>query len=376
VLAFLSLSGFAMHTFSSLGCTFPIIQAPMAGVSTPQLAAAVSNAGGLGSIGLGASNAVQARAMIEQTKALTDRPFNVNMFCHAPAQARPEREAAWLQYLQPYFAQFGAQAPAGLKEIYKSFVEDDAMLALLLEQAPAVVSFHFGLPPASTIEALKRAGIVLLANATNVREARLIEQAGIDWIVAQGVEAGGHHGAFDPSLENEGDAIGTLALTRLLVQRTSLPVIAAGGIMDGAGIAAAMTLGASAVQLGTAFILSPESSADAAYRAVMQSDAALHTQQVAAISGRRARGIVGRWMMQIDTAGAPAIPDYPIAYDAAKALHAAAVAKGNHDFAVNWAGQGAAMARAMPAAEMLATLVEEWRQAGGTPLRMPAFAHI
>jgi nitronate monooxygenase len=358
-----------MHTFSSLGCTFPIIQAPMAGVSTPQMAAAVSNAGGLGSIALGASNVAQARTMIEQTKALTDRAFNVNMFCHAPAQARPELEAAWLQYLQPYFAQFGAQAPAGLSEIYKSFVEDDAMLALLLEQAPTVVSFHFGLPPASTIDALKRAGIVLLANATNLREARLIEQAGIDRIVAQGVEAGGHYGTFDPALENDGDAIGTLALTRLLAQRSSLPVIAAGGIMDGQGIAAAMTLGASAVQLGTAFILSPESAASAAYRAVLQSDAALHTQQVAAISGRRARGIVGRWMTEIETAGAPAVPDYPIAYDAAKALHAAAVAKGNHDFGVNWAGQGAALARAMPAAEMLTTLVAEWRQAGGAVQR-------
>jgi nitronate monooxygenase len=356
-----------MPTFPSLGSTYPIIQAPMAGVSTPQMAAAVSNAGGLGSIALGASNVTQARAMIEQTKALTARPFNVNMFCHATAQARPEREAAWLAYLQPYFAEFGAQPPAGLKEIYRSFNDDDAMVALLVEHAPAVVSFHFGLPPASTIRALKQAGILLLANATNLDEARIIEGAGIDWVVAQGVEAGGHYGTFDPALRN-GDAIGALALTRLLSQRIGLPVIAAGGIMDGQGIAAAMTLGASAVQMGTAFILSPESSADAAYRAVMQSDAALHTRQVTAISGRPARGIIGRWMTQIEATGAPAIPDYPIAYDAAKALHGAAVAKGNHDFAVNWAGQGAALARAMPAAALVQTLVDEWRQAqaGGT----------
>jgi nitronate monooxygenase len=356
---------FAMPTSLPLGSLYPIIQAPMAGVSTPHMAAAVSNAGGLGSIGLGASNATQARAMIAQTKALTGRPFNVNMFCHATAQARPQREAEWLAHLQPYFAEFDAQPPAALHEIYKSFNDDDAMVALLVEQKPAVVSFHFGLPPASTIRALKQAGIVLLANATSLHEARLIEQAGIDGVVAQGVEAGGHYGMFDPAASDRGDAIGTLALTRLLARRIGLPVIAAGGIMDGQGIAAAMTLGASGVQLGTAFILSPESAADAAYRAVMQSDAALHTRQVTAISGRPARGIVGRWMTQIETDGAPVTPDYPIAYDAAKALHAAAVAKGNHDFAVNWAGQGAALARAMPAAALVQTLIDEWRQAGG-----------
>jgi nitronate monooxygenase len=351
-----------MHTPTSLGSIVPIIQAPMAGVSTPQLAAAVSNAGGLGSIGLGASNPAQARAMIADTKALTGRPFNVNVFCHAPAQAHPEREAAWLRYLQPYFAEFGAQPPAVLTEIYKSFVGDEAMLALLLEQRPAVVSFHFGLPSADAIRALKQAGITLLASATSLGEARLVEQAGIDWIVAQGVEAGGHRGLFDPACD---EGMGTLALVRLLAQRCSLPVIAAGGIMDGQGIAAAMALGARAVQLGTAFILAPESSASAAYRAVLQSDAALHTRVVSAISGRPARGIVGRWMTDIETATAPALPDYPVVYDAAKALHGAAVASGNVDFAVNWAGQGAALARAMPAAMLLETLVAEWRQAGG-----------
>ncbi|HEY4317456.1 MAG TPA: nitronate monooxygenase [Herbaspirillum sp.] len=350
----------------SLGSRYPIIQAPMAGVSTPKMAAAVSNAGGLGSIALGASNVAQARAMLEQTRALTERPFNVNMFCHAAAQARPEREAAWLEYLRPYFAEFGAQPPAGLTEIYRSFSDDADMAALLVEFAPAVVSFHFGLPPASVVRALKQAGVLLLATATDLDEARLVEQAGIDWIVAQGVEAGGHHGVFDPSRPRTGDAFGTLALTRLLSQRSGLPVIAAGGIMDGQGIAAAMALGASAVQLGTAFVLSPESSASEAYRAVLQSDAALHTRQVTAISGRSARGIVGRWMTQIETDAAPPVPDYPIAYDAAKALHAAAVAKGNHDFAVNWAGQGAALARAMPAAAMLQTLVDEWRQASAS----------
>lgn len=356
-----------MSTSLSLGCRYPIIQAPMAGVSTPQMAAAVSNAGGLGSIGLGASTVAQARTMIEQTRALTDRPFNVNMFCHAAAQARPEREAAWLAYLRPYFAEFGAQPPTALTEIYRSFRDDETMATLLVELAPPVVSFHFGLPSAEVIRALRQAGALLLATATDLDEARSIEQAGIDWVVAQGVEAGGHYGMFDPVRRRAGDALGTLALTRLLSQRIGLPVIAAGGIMDGQGIAAAMALGARAVQLGTAFILSPESAADAAYRAALQSDAALHTRQVTAISGRPARGIAGRWS-QIEAGGAPPIPDYPIAYDAAKALHAAAKARGNHDFAVNWAGQSAALARAMPAGVMLQTLVDEWRQASGQSL--------
>ena len=356
-----------MPTSASLGSRYPIIQAPMAGVSTPQMAAAVSNAGGLGSIAVGAVNAVQARVLIEQTRALTDKPFSVNMFCHATAQSQPAREADWLAYLRPYFAEFGAQPPAGLKEIYRSFKDDAEMAALLVETRPAAVSFHFGLPSAEVIRALKQAGILLMATATDLEEARLVERAGVDWIVAQGVEAGGHYGVFDPSRHQAGDGIGTMTLTRLLSQRTGLPVIAAGGIMDGSGIAAAMALGASAVQLGTAFILTPESLADASYRALLQSDAALHTRQVTSISGRPARGIVGRWMTQIETDGAPPIPDYPITYDAGKALHAAAMAKGNHDFAVNWAGQAAALARAMPAGDLVRTLVEEWRQAGGSP---------
>lgn len=356
-----------MPTIPPLGSRYPIIQAPMAGVSTPQMAAAVSNAGGLGSVALGAVNPAQARVLIEQTRALTDKPFSVNMFCHATAQARPAREADWLAYLRPYFAEFGAQPPSGLKELYRSFKDDEAMAALLLETRPAAASFHFGLPSAEVIRALKQAGILLMATATDLEEARQVERAGIDWVVAQGVEAGGHYGVFDPSRHQAGDGLGTMTLTQLLSQRTGLPVIAAGGIMDGRGIAAAMSLGASAVQMGTAFILSPESLADASYRALMQSEAALHTRQVTSISGRPARGIAGRWMTQIERDGAPPIPDYPIAYDAGKALHAAAMAKGNHDFAVNWAGQAAAFARSMPAGEMIRTLVEEWRQAGGSP---------
>jgi nitronate monooxygenase len=193
---------------------YPIIQAPMAGVSTPELAAAVSNAGGLGSIALGASTVDQAREMIRQTRVLTQQPFNTNVFCHAPAKPDPVRERAWIEYLSPLFAEFGAAPPPSLREIYTSFVTDDAMLGLLLEQKPAVVSFHFGLPAVAWIQELKAAGIFILASATTPAEAAQCEQAGVEAIVAQGVEAGGHRGVFDPKQGD--DEIGTMALVRIL----------------------------------------------------------------------------------------------------------------------------------------------------------------
>lgn len=334
---------------------YPIIQAPMAGVSTPELAAAVSNAGGLGSIALGASTVEQAREIFRKTKALTDRPFNANVFCHSPATADPVRERVWIEYLSPLFAEFGATPPTALREIYKSFVADEAMLALLLEQRPTVVSFHFGLPATSWIQRLRDAGVFVLASATTPHEAAQCEQAEVDAIVAQGVEAGGHRGVFDPSKDDE---IGTMALVRMLSRQCRVPVIAAGGIMDGQGIAAAMNLGASAVQMGTAFILCPETSASAASRAQLKSERAYNTRITAAISGRPARGIANRMY----TLGNDTLPDYPIAYDAAKALHAAASAKGNHEFAAHWAGQGAPLARELPAAELIEQLVAEWQQ--------------
>ncbi|MCU9948295.1 NAD(P)H-dependent flavin oxidoreductase [Pseudomonas sp. PDM13] len=339
-----------------LGIDIPLIQAPMVGVSTPKLAAAVSNAGALGSIGIGASTPDQARTMIRDTRALTAKPFNVNLFCHQPAQADPAREQAWLEHLRPLFAEFDAEPPATLREIYRSFLDDPAMLQVLLEEAPAVVSFHFGLPQQGWIDQLKARGIRLLATATNLAEARLIEAAGIDAIVAQGVEAGGHRGVFEP----EQDAlIGTFALTRTLASQTRLPVIAAGGIMDGASIRAALQLGASGAQLGTAFILCPESAANTAYREAMKSPRVERTALTAAISGRAARGLPNRLFSDVGHPQAPALPDYPITYDAAKALHAAASAKGCDDYAVQWAGQGAPLARALPAAELVAALARE-----------------
>lgn len=346
-----------MPFFDRFGLTIPVIQAPMAGVSTPELAAAVAEAGALGSIAVGATDAAGARAMIAEVRGRTERAFNVNVFVHGPASPDPAREAGWLEWLRPLFAEFQAEPPATLHAIYRSFAEDRDMLAMLVETAPPVVSFHFGIPPADALSALRERGIVLLATATNLDEARAIEAAGIDGIVAQGIEAGGHRGVFDPAAPD--DALGTMALTRLVVRNTRLPVVTAGGIMDGAGIAAALDLGAAAAQLGTAFIACRESSADEAYRAALMSPAACYTTLTSLISGRPARALANRFTALAAEAAGRVPPDYPIAYDAGKALHAAAKARGEHGFGAQWAGQGAPLARAMPAAKLIETLRAE-----------------
>ncbi|MDR6114923.1 nitronate monooxygenase [Sphingomonas sp. SORGH_AS_0789] len=337
----------------------PILQAPMAGVSTPAMAAAVGEAGGLGAVALGASDAAGAAAMIAETRGRTPRPFNVNLFVHAPPRPDPEREAAWREALRPAFAEQDAAPPLALRTIYASFAEDDAMLALLVATRPSVVSFHFGLPGADRITALKGVGCRLLASVTSLAEARAAERAGIDALVAQGYEAGGHRGVFDPDAPD--DRLGTLALTRLLVVRTRLPVIAAGGIMDGAGVSAALALGAVAAQLGTAFIACPESAADDAYRAALSGPGAAHSVMTRAISGRPARCLPNRFTALGETLSA-APPDYPRAYDAGKALNAAARAKGEHGYGAQWAGQGAPLARALPAGTLVRTIAGEIRR--------------
>jgi nitronate monooxygenase len=341
-----------------LSMTLPIIQAPMAGTSTPAMAAAVSNAGGLGSIGVGAVNAAGARTMIEQLQAQTNKAFNVNVFCHKPATADPARERAWLDHLKPVFERYGAEPPAAIGEIYTSFNVDEAMLELFVEQRPAAVSFHFGLPPARAIERLKAAGIVLLSTATNVDEAEQAAQSGVDAIVAQGYEAGGHRGVFDPAAPDA--QLGVMALTRLLVAKTSLPVIAAGGIMDGAGIAAVLNLGAEAAQLGTAFVACPESSADQYHRDALFGPGAALTQMTALISGREARCLANKFtaLKDAELKGLP-LPDYPVAYDAGKALAAAAKAKSDGGYGAQWAGQGAPLARVLPTAELITALADE-----------------
>ncbi len=344
-----------------LELTLPIVLSPMAGVSTPALAAAVSNAGGLGSLGVGASSAQAAAQALADTRALTKGPVNLNVFCHQPARRDDAVEQAWLARLAAEFRRYGGEPPQAVAEIYRSFVADDDMLALFLRERPEVVSFHFGLPPSDRIAALKQAGIVLLASATSVSEARALEAAGIDVVVAQGYEAGGHRGVFDPDMSDE--RLGTLALTRLLVRELSVPVIAAGGIMDGAGIAAALALGAAAAQLGTAFIGCPESQADRHYRAALASSSAYHTVVTRVISGRPARCLANRFTAWGADVAAMDVPAYPVTYDAGKALHAAAKLADEWGFGAWWAGQGAPLSRALPAPELTGILAAELRKA-------------
>ncbi|KXV68319.1 2-nitropropane dioxygenase [Acetobacter malorum] len=349
-----------MHLLEQLELTVPVFQAPMAGVSTPSLAAEVSNAGGLGALGLGATKPEQARALIAEVRARTDRPFNVNLFVHLTPKVDVEREARWLEWLNPLFVEHGETAPEKLSSPYTSFLDDLEMQALLLEVKPPVISFHFGLPSAACVTALKQTGAVLLATVTSPAEAQAAEAAGMDAVIAQGIEAGGHRGMFDPHTPD--DALGTLPLVRLLSRQCHGPVIAAGGIMDGAGLAAALDLGAVAAQMGTAFLLCPETGLDEAYRKALMGQAAFHTRMVSLISGRPARGLSNRFTALAERADAPACPDYPIAYDAGKALAKAARTHGEVGFGAHWAGQGAPLARALPAARLVREIQAEYTE--------------
>ncbi|MCL6699267.1 nitronate monooxygenase [Sphingomonas sp. NSE70-1] len=343
-----------------IGIALPIIQAPMAGVSTPAMAAAVSEAGGLGSIAVGATDAAGAEVMIAEVRERTALPFNVNLFCHRPAQANAEIESRWIERFRPRFAEFGALPPAKLTEIYRSFVGDEEMFSLLIKVRPVVVSFHFGLPRREWCHSLRDAGIILLATATSVAEARAAADAGADAIVAQGWEAGGHRGMLDPDAKDE--RLPALDLVHLILGELDIPVIAAGGIMDGAGIARALEVGACAAQLGTAFIACDESAADQAFRAALVSPAAHKTVMTRAISGRPARCLANRFTALGQNIADSEIPAYPIAYDLGKALNSAAKARGEYGFGAQWAGEGAPRFRSMPAGKLVEVLAAELRQ--------------
>ena len=338
-----------------LGLKVPIIQAPMAGTSTVALAAAASNAGALGSIAIGHIGVEAAARDIAQLRAATNRAFNVNLFCHQPARRDAAVEAAWLTQLAPAFAAFDATPPTTLQEIYPSFIDDDVRLTLLLTARVPVVSFHFGLPSADSIAALRQSGAVLLATVTNLDEALAAADAGIDAVVAQGYEAGGHRGVFDPSAPDA--QLSTSVLVRQLSRALAIPVIAAGGIMDGSGVAGALTLGAVAAQMGTAFIACPEAGADPAHRDALLASTPTRTVMTRAISGRPARSLVNAFTElgeQLHDG-----PAYPVAYDAGKALNAAARARGEFGYGAWWAGQGAPLACGMPAADLIERLATE-----------------
>ncbi|WP_114418264.1 NAD(P)H-dependent flavin oxidoreductase [Marinospirillum perlucidum] len=344
-----------------LGCRYPVIQAPMAGVASPHLAAEVCNAGALGSLGLGASSATVAREQLVATRQLTERPFNANVFCHQPPARVLQQEEAWLNHLQPLFTETGASRPGQLSEVYTSFLEAPEQLDILLEFKPAVVSFHFGLPQEDTVRSLQKAGCLLLASITNLDEARRAEALGMDALVAQGIEAGGHRGCFYP--EDEDEQLTTDALVSQVVAKMKTPVIAAGGLMTGMDIQRVLSLGAVAAQLGTAFIGCPESLASTAYRQQLLSEAASQTRLTSVVSGRPARAMSNRLIQFCEENPGPRPAAYPLAYDAAKQLAAAASQQGRNDFGVHWAGQGAPQARELPAAELIHQLVQEMHAA-------------
>lgn len=341
----------------ALKLRYPIIQAPMAGVSTPELAAAVTEAGALGSISVGASTPEQAEKMILATQALTHGAINVNLFCHTSPLRNPSLEQQWIAKFHDLFRRYDAPLPSRLSEIYATFNHNQPMLEVLLNTRPTAISFHFGLPEKQVIKQLKALGIVTLASATNLNEVAEIEACGIDFIIAQGMEAGGHRGIFYP--DREDSMMSTFTLVQAIKQASQLPVIAAGGIMNGSGIAAMQRIGAAGSQLGTAFILCPESAASPAYRAALKSKQVQDTVFTSAISGRPARCLNNAFCKMTQDIPVQSIPDYPLTYALGKALANAATAKGEPGFAAQWAGQGVSLARELPARQLVALLAAE-----------------
>jgi nitronate monooxygenase len=333
------------------GTKLPIVQAPMAGVQAGALAAAVSEAGALGSLPCAMLAPDAMRAELELIQARTQAPLNVNFFCHVQPQPDPARETRWRNLLAPYYAEFGidaAKVPAGPGRL--PFSEEAA--EVLAQYKPAVVSFHFGLPSAELVARVKSWGAKVLASATTVEEARWLETRGVDAVIAQGVEAGGHRGMFiatDPARQ-----LGTFALLPQVVAAVKVPVIAAGGIADAEGVRAAMALGASGVQAGTAFLLCPEATTSAIHRAALR--ARPHeTLLTNLFTGRPARGIVNRVIRELGAIN-PAAPAFPLAAAAIAPLRAKAEASGSGDFSPLWSGQNATGCREWPAAEIVRSL--------------------
>ncbi|KJH79385.1 NAD(P)H-dependent flavin oxidoreductase [Stutzerimonas stutzeri] len=339
-----------------LRITLPIIQAPMAGSQNHQLAAAVSMAGGLGSIPAGMLNADSLDAELSAMTALTDRPYNVNFFCHQPPAIEPEREQAWLDVLTPFLLEHQIDPmsiPSGATR--KPF--DAAMAEVVERYRPAVVSFHFGLPAPDLLRRVKATGARILSSATTLEEGHWLQNQGVDAVIAQGVEAGGHRGMF-LSADIDGQ-VGTFALLPQLVAALDVPVIAAGGIADARGVAAARALGAAGVQVGTAYLLCDESRTSALHRQALQSPAAERTVLTTLFSGRPARGMVNRLIRELGPRP-EAVPAFPLASNAIGSLRAAAEPQGISDFSPLWAGQNASGCQAVPAAQLTHSLAVGW----------------
>jgi len=330
------------------GIEHPIVQAPMAGAMDTALAIAVAQAGGLGSLPAGMLTAEQLRAQVATFRAATGGPVNLNFFAHQPPVLNNAREHTWREKLKPYYVEFGIDPNAPVPTANRAPF-DDTLCSTVEELKPAVVSFHYGLPEPALVTRVKAAGCKVMSTATTVSEARWLEQHGCDVVIAQGYEAGGHRGMF--LTEDLATQVGTFALVPQIVSAVKVPVIAAGGIADAKGVAAALALGAAGVQIGTAYLLCPETTITAIHRAALKSDAVRHTALTNLFTGRPARGIVNHIMRELGPmSNAP--PAFPLATSAIAPLRAKAESQGSGDFSPLWSGQNASGCKEVPAAQL------------------------
>ncbi len=337
----------------------PLLQAPMGGESTPEMAIAVGNAGGLGGLGCSYLSNDQLSDKVAQIRQGTSAPFNLNFFVHSPPVDNPEIYARTRERIAPFYAELGIdEFPHPLTAPCDTFTQ--SRLECLLDLRPRVVSFHFGLPDSTMVRALQDVGSLVISSATTVGEARWLEAAGIDAIIAQGWEAGGHRGTFHVSDEDFG--VGGLALIPQVADAVDLPVIAAGGISDGRGIAAALVLGASAVQLGSAFLSCPEANINDAWREALQNTSDDATRLTSAFSGRPARAMNNRYIESMARSRAP-LPDYPTMYSFSNPLRLAGEKAAKPDFEFYLWGQAAALNRACSSADLVQLLVKEAQDA-------------
>jgi nitronate monooxygenase len=338
-----------------LGIEHPIVQAPMAGAMDAELAAEVSATGGLGSLPAGMLSREGLHDQFAKFRARTGKPVNINFFCHNPPELSNAREARWRDRLAPYYRELGIDPSAPVPSSNRAPF-DAAFCEVVEEIKPAVVSFHYGLPAAELVARVKAAGCRVMCSATTPAEAVSLERAGVDAVIAQGTEAGGHRGMF--LTDDLAAQVGTFALVPQIADAVRVPVIAAGGIADARGIAAAFALGAAGVQIGTAYLRCPEAKISAAYRAALSGAAADSSVLTNVMSGRPARAVVNRLIREVGPISELA-PAFPLAAGALAPLRAKAEAQGSGDFSPMWCGQGVALGRDLPAGELTKALASE-----------------